>query len=366
MLPLLPIFVSGSLLRADDWPHWLGPARDGVWRETGIVEQLPAGGLPVRWRVPIGAGYSSPVIARGRVVVTDRPSSQTRGNAGGALTRTTEPGRERVLCLDQQDGRVLWTYDYDCPYNLSYPSGPRASPTIAGDRVYTLGAEGDLHCLDLATGRVVWARNFGRDYGAKTQLWGFAAPPFVDGDQVVCMVGGSTHTVLSFDRETGRERWRALPPREPAYASPILVEAGGVRQLIVWDAEELSSLDPRTGQLHWSVPFKTKMAHAIATPRRHGDHLFVSSFFDGSKLLRLATDRPAAEVIWSIKGPTETKPDGLHCLMSPPVLEAGQIYGVCSFGHLRGLKLETGERLWETLVPTKTNGKPARWATAFL
>lgn len=352
--------------RSEDWPHWQGPRADGIWRESGIIATFPAGGPPVRWRVPIGAGYSSPAVADGRVVVLDRPESETRGNPGGALQRVAETGRERVQCFDAVTGKLQWTYEYPCAYYISYPAGPRASPAVAGNRVYTLGAEGDLHCLDVATGRVVWARSFKSDYGVTTQTWGFASPPLVDGDRVFCLVGGEGHTVVAFDRETGRELWRALKTREPGYAPMLLTEAGGRRQLIVWDSETINGLDPATGEVFWSEPFKTKMAHAIGTPRRSGDFLFVSSFFDGSLLLRMDAAQPRVTVEWAIKGRSEIRPEGLHSLMSTPFLENGYIYGVCSFGHLRALKLADGERLWETLAPTTVDGKPARWTTAFL
>jgi outer membrane protein assembly factor BamB len=352
--------------RADDWPHWQGPQRDGVWREKGIIEKFPAGGPPIRWRAPVGAGYSSPAVAGDRVVVTDRPGSETRGNPGGALARTAEAGHERVLCLDARNGRVLWQHEYTCAYLISYPAGPRASPAIAGNRVYTLGAEGDLKCLDLADGRVVWARSFKEDYGVTTQTWGFASPPIVDGPRVICLVGGAGHTVVAFDRETGRELWRALETVEPGYAPMTIVDAGGRRQLIVWDSESLNGLDPETGAVFWSQPFKTKMAHAIGTPRRSDDVLLISSFFDGSMLLRLDAGQPKAEVVWQIKGRSEVRPEGLHSLMSTPFIEDGHIFGVCGFGQLRCLQLASGERVWETLGPTTRDGKPARWTTAFL
>ncbi len=363
---LIPLLLAAPTLSADDWPHWLGPQRDGVWRETGILETFPASGLTALWRAPVAAGYSSPAVADGRVFLTDRPDSATRGNPGGALARTAEPGRERVLCFDRRDGRLLWEHSYEAPYNISYPSGPRASPAVAGNRVYTLGAEGDLHCLDTATGRVIWHRSFKQDYGVITQTWGFASPPLVEGDRVFCLVGGKDQTVVALDRETGRELWRALPGREPGYAPMTILDAGGRRQLIVWDSEALSGLDPATGEVFWSEPFKTKMAHAIGTPRQHGDFLFISSFFDGSMLLRLDRNAPRAAVVWQIKGRSEVRPEGLHSLMSTPVLDGEHLYGVCSFGQLRALRLADGERLWETLVPTRPDGKPARWTTAFI
>ena len=362
----LIVLASAAGLSAADWPHWHGPQRDSVWREEGIVERFPAGGPPVRWRTPISAGYSSPVVADGRVFLTDRPGSQTRGTVGPPLDRNSEAGRERVLCLNEADGRVLWQYEYNCPYNISYPAGPRACPAVDGRRVYTLGAEGNLHCFDVATGKVVWARNFSQDFAAKTPLWGYAAAPLVDGDRLICLVGGAQETVIAFDKETGRERWRALPPHEPGYSTPVIIEAGGVRQLIVWDTEAISSLDPATGRLFWSEPFKTKLGHAVVSPRFADGYVLVTGFFDGSKLLRLDPARPAASVVWAIRGPNESKPEGLHGLMCTPFLEEGYIYGVCSYGQLRCLKLATGERVWETLAATTPNGKPARWASAFL
>jgi outer membrane protein assembly factor BamB len=188
----------------------------------------------------------------------------------------------------------------------------------------------------------------------------------VDGNRVICMVGGEGHTVVAFERETGRELWRALKTVEPGYSPPIIIEAGGRRQLIVWDSQSLNGLDPESGEVFWTEPFKTRMAHAIGTPRQSGEFLFISSFFDGSMLLRLDAAQPRAAVEWKIKGRSEIRPEGLHSLMSTPYLENGHIYGVCSFGHLRCLELATGERVWETLAPTTVGGKPARWTTAFL
>src|SRR5579871_3451130 len=141
--------------RADDWPQWAGPKRDDVWRETGIVEKFPAGGPPVKWRVPVGAGYTGPAVVGDKVYLTDRPAGEPPApGKEAALPKGTIPGRERVLCLDAGTGKTLWEHAYDCPYRISYPSGPRATPVVAGGKVYTLGAMGDLLCLDAATGKV--------------------------------------------------------------------------------------------------------------------------------------------------------------------------------------------------------------------
>ena len=345
---LLALRFHAGCVREDDWPQWLGPLRDGIWRESRILERYPSGGPRIRWRTPIGAGYSGPVVAEGRVYLTDRPTTRDKGTPAGPVDRAVVPGVERVLCLDEADGRVLWQHEYDRPYNIAYPSGPRACPLVAGGKVYTLGAEGDLRCLDTASGRLVWSLRFREDYGVQTQTWGVAAHPLLDGERLICLVGGQEHTVVAFDRNSGREVWRALRAKEPGYAAPVVYEAGGSRQLIVWDTENLNSLDPATGRVYWSEPFPTKMGHAIGMLRKDGSRLFITSFFDGSMLMELEPDVPAAHVRWRIKGRNENHPEGLHGLISTPFLEEGYIYGVCGYGQLRCLKADTGERLWET------------------
>src|SRR3954454_14912587 len=132
---------------ADDWPQWMGPSRDDVWRETGVVEKFPEGGPKILWRVPIAGGYSGPAVAGGKVFVTDfgKSAGEVKNDP---MARGDLAGKERVLCLRASDGRELWKHEYDCPYKISYPAGPRTTPAVAGGKVYTLGAEGDLFCLD--------------------------------------------------------------------------------------------------------------------------------------------------------------------------------------------------------------------------
>ena len=147
-LMLLWLLVESLPVRADDWPQWRGPLRDGVWREDGVLEQFPPEGPPVRWRTPIGAGFSGPAVAGGRVFLMDRAVDE--GASADVKTqwnyRDKTKGQERVLCLDEATGKVLWKHAYPCAYETAYGSGPRATPTVCGDRVYALGAMGDL-CL---------------------------------------------------------------------------------------------------------------------------------------------------------------------------------------------------------------------------
>ena len=353
-----------SIARADDWPQWLGPQRDGVWRETGIVEKFPADGPPVRWRVPIGAGYSGPAVADGRVYIMDRQVPAGGAKPANPFQRGQIPGTERVLCFNEADGKQLWAHEYDCPYTVSYAAGPRVTPLVSGGKVYALGTEGNLVCLDAVTGKEIWARDFKKDFGIATPVWGFSAHPLLDGGKLICLAGGEGSVAVAFDKDTGKELWRALSAREPGYAPPVIFEAGGRRQLIIWHPEALNSLDPETGAVFWSEPGKANSGMTIATPRKLGDLLFVTSFYNGSVMMRLAADKPAATKLWQSKKASEKDTDALHTVMSTPFLEDGYIYGVCSYGQLRCLKADTGERVWETFAAT--TGKAVRWGHAFL
>lgn len=365
MLAMSLSFLLLNHTSADDWPQWLGPKRDGVWRETGIIENFPAGGPKILWRAPIGAGYSGPSVAVGRVYVMDRILNQ-----GQVLTdapkRRPPNGKERVICLDESDGRLLWQHAYDCTYGIAYSAGPRVTPTVEGDRVYTLGAEGNLLCLDAASGRVIWQRDLKADYGVRSPVWGFAGHPLVDGDKLICLVGGEGSVAVAFDKKTGKEIWRALSAQEPGYCPPTIIEAGGKRQLLIWHPEALNALNPETGATYWREPLAARAGLTIAQPRQMGDLLFVTTFYNGPLMMRLATDRPAATVAWRGNSENERQTDRLHGLMCTPFLEDGHIYGVCSYGQLRCLRADTGERLWSTLKATTRNETEARWANAFL
>ncbi len=358
----------GTALRADDWPQWLGPQRDSVWRETGILASFPPAGPTVLWRTEIGSGYSGPAEAAGRVYVEDHHFAKPSEKPADPFALATIPGTESILCLNADDGKVLWRHEYDCPYAVSYPAGPRATPVVSGGKVYSLGAEGNLLCLDAQTGNVLWSREFKKDYNIKTPLWGFAGNPLLDGRKLICLAGGSNSTVVALDKDTGQEIWRALSAKEPGYCSPVIFQAGGVRQLIVWHPEAVNALDPETGKVYWSLK-PTEPARAgmtISTPRQMGDLLFLTCFYNGSWALRFDAAKPAATTVWQSQRVSEKNTDGLHCTLSTPFLDEGYIYGVGSYGQLRCLNAQTGERLWETLNATTPDGKEMRWANAFI
>src|SRR4051794_28275272 len=161
----LGLTITTSTVRADDWPQWLGPKRDGVWRETGILAKFPPGGPKVRWRTPLGEGYSGPAVANGKVYITDRVLAAGAKNPDNAFDRKTRvAGNERILCLDEATGKILWKQEYPCEYQISYSSGPRTTPLVSGGKVYTLGAMGHLYCCDADSGTVLWTRDTLKDY----------------------------------------------------------------------------------------------------------------------------------------------------------------------------------------------------------
>jgi outer membrane protein assembly factor BamB len=325
--------LAASGLRADDWPQWLGPQRDGVWRETGILETLPATGLKVRWRVGVGLGYSGPVVAGGRVYVTDRQRSPQEV--------------ERVLCLEEESGRPLWTHAYPCSYRgVGYASGPRASPTVYQGKVYTLGATGHLFCLDAAGGQVLWKKDLAKEYKARPPRYGMSAAPLVEGGLLIVCAGGEPYaSVVAFNKHTGQEVWRALPDR-PSYSAPVAITFGGKRQVIVWTGDSITSLDPTSGKPYWQVPFILGRAPlALATPVLHGDFLLVVSFENGTKLLKLDRARPAASVVWE----TRLRPNSL---MGTPLFREGHFYVADNYGEFQCIDATTGKRVWGTRKPT--------------
>ena len=319
------VALTAGGLHAEDWPQWMGPDRGGVWRETGIVERFPEGGLEVTWKVPIGNGFAGPAVADGRVFVTDWEEDPE--------SRTVD-GTERVLALDEETGEILWTHSWGTTYRallLSYAAGPMATPTVDGERVYVLGATGLLWCLDVETGEVLWHRDYLAEFDASMPETGTSSAPLVDGEQLIAVVGGEPDAlVVSFDKRTGRELWRALEVSGGSRAAPIIYEAGGVRQLIIWHPSALASLDPATGETYWEQPWDVGGMNVV-TPVKAA-----ASF--------------------------RTETDGLHSVITPPQIIGDFVYGVGSYGELRGLDARTGERLWMSGEMTPQ----ARWGGAFI
>lgn len=347
--------TSLAVAQAEDWPEFRGKGRLGVWTESGVLDRFPDGGLDVVWRTPVQRGYAGPAVAAGRVFVTD--FERTRGMAG----------TERVVCLDEETGEILWTHTWDADYaGISWDEGPRATPTVDGNRVYAQGAAGRLVALTVDTGEVLWSRDFRQEYGADMPIFGFASSPLVDGDRLIAVVGGQPDAkVVAFDKVTGDEVWRALSSAEsgPGVGQPIIIHESGVRQLIVWHPSAVSSLDPVSGEVYWEQPFAVGYDMTVAVPVHVDRDLFVTTFYQGPLMLTLDADRPDADVRWKGSSDSEILTDGLHAVLATPVIEDGYIYGFGSYGQLRCLVAATGERVWES---QEAIGERARWASAFI
>lgn len=341
------LLVFAGLALADDWPGWRGPNRDGVWRETGIIDGFPSSEIPLKWRAPVSNGYSGPTVAAGRVYATDRLE--------------TPEESERVVCFDADTGAPLWTHAYAASYRpIGYKDGPRASVTVADGLAYSLGAVGHLRCLDAATGEVVWKKDPGVDYEVALPIWGLAPAPLVEGDLLIVQIGvPGGGCLIAWDKRTGKERWRALD--DPAsYSAPVIIEQAGRRVLVCWAGDHIAGLNPVTGEVYWKFATpRSKEVINVPTPVFSGDRMFLTSVYDGSYMLRLGQDTPTVELLWHRKGESEMRSDALHAMISTPLFLGDYVYGVDCYGQLRCLDAANGDRVWEdvTLVPQR------RWAT---
>ncbi len=349
LLIVLAFSALPGVSKSEDWPQWRGPNRDGVWSETGVVERFASDRIEIRWRAPLGPGYCGPTVAHGRVFVTDRGVNPQQV--------------ERVHCFDAKSGMKLWSVAYPCEYTISYTAGPRASVTIDDNQAFALGAMGHLHCLDAGTGAVLWKRDLNKEYSieesGRLPIWGISAAPLVHGRLLILHIGGKDGAcVVALDKKNGEEVWRSLNDRAQ-YSAPILTDQAGRKVLVVWTGDSVAGLNPDDGQVFWRQPFvPSRMPIGVPTPVVNEQRVFVSSFYDGSLLLRLKQDSPAVEVLWRKAGADEQHTDALHCMISTPVMDGAHIYGVDSYGELRCLDASNGNRVWEDQTATPRN----RWS----
>lgn len=346
---LLIVFSCKSQVKTsgNDWPQWMGPERNGTWHNDLPKESLKAGDLRKIWDVPVGTGYCGPTVSGGRVYLMDFVGESVKF--------------ERVICFDAGTGSQIWSHSYESSYNVGYPTGPRASVLIDEGRAYSFGTMGDLFCFDAGTGKVLWQISGIEQYNAKIPVWGLAASPLIENDQLIVQMGGQPDAcVVSFDKVSGKENWRALSDLA-SYSAPIVIDQAGKRVLVCWTGDNLAGMNPETGHVYWKIPFiRSKGVINIATPVYHPPYIFLSSFYDGSMLVKLDQSTQAAELVWVRTGKSERETDALHCCISTPVIYGDHVYGIDSYGEFRCLELMTGNRVWtdSTLVPY------GRWANA--
>jgi formylglycine-generating enzyme required for sulfatase activity len=322
-----PLADQPAPTAGEDWPRWRGPRGDGTWRAPKLPATWPKDGLQRVWRQELGGGYGGVAASGGRVYVMDR--------------QRTPVDVERVLCFDAVTGQPLWSRSYPVNYNgVAYDNGPRAMPTVFQGRVYTLGAVGHLLCLDAARGDVVWSRDLVADVKARVPIWGLSASPVLFEDLVIVHPGGEPDACfVAFDRHNGKERWRSLPDTA-GYATPILIDRNGARELVAWTPKNVRGLDPATGKLHWTIPFEVNYGTSIATPIYQEGLVLVSSYYDGSQAIRLGARPGQAEVAWHDRR-------NLRGLMSQPLYRDGHAYLLDKRHGLTCFELATGKKRWD-------------------
>lgn len=363
----LLVALGTSLSAAADWPQWLGPNRDGVWNEQGILDSLPKDGPKVLWRKPINPGYAGAAVVGDRIYVMDRIKKEPAPNGGKPAG---QPGSERVLCLDMKTGDTIWKHEYDVVYKgVDRPMGPRTTATVDGDFVFTLGTMGDLCCLDAKSGKLHWTKSFVKDYSAKPPVWGFSAHLLIEKDLVIALVGGEGKAVVAFDKKTGKEKWTALTTEDVGYAAPVIAEAGGMRQLIVWLSDALAGLDPTSGKVLWrhrhpeQGKVQQKPAVSIVTPKVAGDMVYVSSAYDGLLAVKLAADKPEATIVFREDVSKKTE-EPTRFLMSSIIVRDGHLYGlVADTGAMVCADAKTGKVAW--MSNDLFGGKDALFGSVF-
>jgi len=262
VLGALAATLASSMLAANDWPQWRGPLRDDLSTETGLLNKWPADGPPLAWKISgVGAGFSGVSLQGDRIF--------TMGDGAAECF---------IYALNRVDGKPLWTAKVGKPGGGGGHPGPRCTPTADGDRVYALGQEGDLVCVDAATGKEQWRKDLKSDFGGKMMSgWGYAESPLVDGNKVVCTPGGPSGAMIALDKKTGAVLWQAKDFTDAAaYASMIPVAIGGVRQYIQLTGDSVAGITADTGRLAWRAPRAGKTA-VVPTPISHENLVYVTS-----------------------------------------------------------------------------------------
>ena len=331
MLLLLPSLPTP----AEDWPQWRGPNRDGVWHEAGLRETFPTNGLKICWRAPVGYGYASPVVAQGRVYVTDSQLDQR------------PKARERVLCFDEATGKSLWTYSQevtfpDWAFTPGQEKGPNATPIVSENKVYSLASFGHVFCLKARDGTLLWQKDLAKEYPAGELT--ASASPLVEGNLLILLIGAKPDAcVVALEKNSGKEVWKTLD--EPAaHSSPIIIRAGGVRQLIVWTQKSVTALDPATGKVHWREPLPTMGDYIVSTPVFSNGRLLL-----GGLMLTVDSHRPAASVLWPGSRSAARR---ILSNTSTALLHSNYVFSAKSSGELVCLDAATGQQVWTTNTVT--------------
>jgi outer membrane protein assembly factor BamB len=330
-LVVLGIAVWGGLLLSaagGDWPQFLGPDRNGVSAETGLLQSWPKEGPPVVWQHDVGEGFSGPVVAGDALVLLHRVG-----------------GNEVVECLEAATGKERWKFAYPTNYRDGFGkgNGPRSTPLIAGDRVFTLGAEGRLHCLKLDNGDKVWEHALNEEYAVRRGFFGVGTSPLLESNLLLVNVGGKGAGIVAFDKDSGKEVWRATED-QASYSSPVAATIDGVRHVLFFTREGLVSLDPEKGTVRFTKHWRSRQEASVnaATPLVHGDEVFLSACYNtGAVLLKVHKD--SVDEVWS-------GDELMSNHYSTSVLRDGFLYGYDGrqeeVPRLRCVEWQTGKVRW--------------------
>ena len=344
-LAALAALLAAPAVRGDDWPHWMGPKRDNTWNEAGILEKFPAGGPKKVWSFPVAGGYAGPAVVGDMVYVTDYVTKDKVPEGNWDLAEQT--GLERVFAVSAKTGKEVWKHEYAVKYKVSYPAGPRCTPTVDGEVVYTLGTMGDLYALNAKTGKEIWKKNLKDEYKVtKFAIWGYAAHPLVDGKKLIVVAGGTDSQIVALDKATGKELWKAENGTDEGfgYVPPSIVEYAGKRQLLTVVPNAIRALDPETGKRIWATPYSADNGSVIMTPVLSGDYLFFGGWNYKNLLVKLdKTKADAVTVVFK-----DDKKKGIHAVNVQPFYMDGTMYGHDQDGKLMAVEVATGKRLWET------------------
>ena len=319
-------------MQAADWPQLLGPARDGHSDETKLKWDWPASGPPIAWKKEVGTGWAGPVVASGKLILFHRVDDD-----------------EVVACFDPATGKEQWTFKYRSRYrdDFGFDNGPRATPTIANGKVFTLGANGDLHAFDLASGNKLWARNLLADYKASKGFFGVACSPLVVEGKLLVNVGGKGAGVVAFDPNNGKELWRATSD-EASYSSPTAANLNGRLSAVFLTRAGLKVLDPTSGKVLYDFPWRPRINESVnaATPLVWKDEIFLTVSYSTGAVLLKAKGTELDEV-WS-------NDRSLSCQYNTPVRVGDYLYGVhgrsdVGTAQLRCVEWKTGAVKWSEL-----------------